>query len=56
MDETENLLRKAENNKQARESVETLKDCAKDDFFGIWAGKQQDVYDDVREMRQGRKV
>ena len=55
-------VRKAEHNKQARESVETLKDCAKDDFFGIWEDKQQNVhvhvhvYVYVRDMRQGRGI
>ncbi len=53
MDETENLLRKAENNNQAKEP---LKDCAKDEFFGIWADKQQDVHAYMRDLRQGRKV
>ncbi len=43
-------------NKQAKESAETWKDCEKDDFFGIWADKQQDVYAYMREMRQGRKI
>ncbi len=48
--------RKAENNKQAKESAEILKDCAKDGFFGVWADKQQDVHAYMRDMRQGRKI
>ncbi len=49
-------VRKAEHSKQTKELVETLKDCAKDEFFGIWADKQQDVHTYMRDMRQGRKI
>ena len=49
-------VRKTENNKQAKESVETWKDCEKDDFFGIWEDKQQNVHVYVRDMRQGRGI
>jgi len=56
MDETEDLLRRVESDNQLQESVKALKDCAKDDFFGIWADKKQDVYAYMRDIRQGRGI
>jgi hypothetical protein len=33
-----------------------LKDRSKDDFFGVWADKKQDVHAYMRDMRQGRGI
>jgi len=56
MDETEDLLRRVESDNQLQESVKALKDCLKDDFFGIWVDKKQDIHAYCRVKRQGRGV
>jgi hypothetical protein len=55
MDNAEDLLRKAANDKRRQESSKKLKDGSKDDFFGIWADYEHDASDYVRDMRQGRQ-
>jgi len=47
------LLRRLANDKQLQESVNKVKDCSKDNFFGIWADKQQDIHAYMRAIRYG---